>query len=229
MWSIRLRKKGNVIFSKFLNLEKEKRERILNAAMKEFAQNGFDKASTNEIVKEANISKGLLFHYFNNKKALFIFLYDYALDIFLNEIYQKIDWNEKDILTRLRQITLIKFDIFLRHPELFNFIRVAAVENSKQVKKDIELRVNKLTTSSYAKVYGDIDTTKFKEDIDIKKAISIIIWTMEGLGNSILEKTKMLSVNEFNFDEILAELDHYLELLRNSFYKVKLRSDDNSI
>jgi len=106
---------------------------------------------------------------------------------------------------------------------------VAAVENSKQVKKDIELRVNKLTTSSYAKVYGDIDTTKFKEDIDIKKAISIIIWTMEGLGNSILEKTKMLSVNEFNFDEILAELDHYLELLRNSFYKVKLRSDDNSI
>ena len=54
--------------SKFLNLHKEKQQRILNAALNEFANKGFDRASTNEIVKSAGISKGLLFHYFNNKK-----------------------------------------------------------------------------------------------------------------------------------------------------------------
>ena len=36
----------------------------------EFAQSGFEKASTNEIVKRSNISKGSLFNYFNSKKDL---------------------------------------------------------------------------------------------------------------------------------------------------------------
>ena len=60
------------MFSKFLNLD-EKQDRILNAAIKEFAQKGYDSASTNEIVKEAGISKGLLFHYFKIKSSYFSF------------------------------------------------------------------------------------------------------------------------------------------------------------
>ena len=43
------------IYSKFNNLKLEKQEQIINAAIKEFVQSGFDKASTNEIVKRANI------------------------------------------------------------------------------------------------------------------------------------------------------------------------------
>ena len=60
-----------------MSLSEEKQQRILNAALKEFAQKGYKNASTNQIVKEADISKGLLFHYFKNKKQLFLFLYDY--------------------------------------------------------------------------------------------------------------------------------------------------------
>lgn len=86
------------MFDKFLNLDKEKQERILNAAMKEFALKGFDNASTNEIVKEANIGKGMLFHYFKSKKDLFLFLYDYTLGVLLNELYGKVDLSEKDVL-----------------------------------------------------------------------------------------------------------------------------------
>ena len=48
-------KKAIIIFSKFLKLKPEKQERILNAAIKEFSQKGYENASTNEIVKEANI------------------------------------------------------------------------------------------------------------------------------------------------------------------------------
>ncbi|WP_442961067.1 helix-turn-helix domain-containing protein [Pseudogracilibacillus sp. SO30301A] len=34
----------------------------MNAAIMEFVQSGFERASTNEIVKRANISKGSLFN-----------------------------------------------------------------------------------------------------------------------------------------------------------------------
>ncbi|MFD6209493.1 TetR/AcrR family transcriptional regulator, partial [Peribacillus sp. NPDC060253] len=74
------------MFSKFLNMDKEKQDRIINAAIKEFAQKGYDNASTNEIVKEAGISKGLLFHYFQNKKQLYLFLYEHMIDILMEKI-----------------------------------------------------------------------------------------------------------------------------------------------
>ena len=47
---------------KFFDLKKEKQDRILNGALKIFALNGYKNGSTDVIVKEAGISKGLLFH-----------------------------------------------------------------------------------------------------------------------------------------------------------------------
>ena len=42
---------------KFFDLKKEKQDRMINAALKVFAENGFRRASTDEMVKEAGISK----------------------------------------------------------------------------------------------------------------------------------------------------------------------------
>jgi AcrR family transcriptional regulator len=100
----------------FENLEQEKRERILNAAMKEFARKGYENASTNEIVKTANIGKGRLFHYFNTKKELFIFLFDTALQVIQTEILDQTDTSEKDIFARLSLVTLRKIEVYKKLP-----------------------------------------------------------------------------------------------------------------
>jgi TetR/AcrR family transcriptional regulator len=89
------------MFAKFLNLDQERRDAILNAALKEFARKGFDKASTNVIAREAGISKPLLFHYVKNKRDFFLFLYDYCLELLEREYFSQIDLEEKDIFERL--------------------------------------------------------------------------------------------------------------------------------
>lgn len=48
---------------KFFDVKKEKQDRIINASLKMFALNGYRHASTDDMVREAAISKGLLFHY----------------------------------------------------------------------------------------------------------------------------------------------------------------------
>ncbi|MDR2572521.1 MAG: TetR/AcrR family transcriptional regulator, partial [Oscillospiraceae bacterium] len=58
---------------KIMAMDPEKRDRVINAAMKEFRK-GFKSACTDEIVREAGISKGLLFHYFGTKDGLYDFL-----------------------------------------------------------------------------------------------------------------------------------------------------------
>ncbi|WDR02898.1 helix-turn-helix domain containing protein [Devosia algicola] len=47
------------------------REQILEAARHEFAANGFEGATTDDIARRANVSKRMPYHYFNNKDGLF--------------------------------------------------------------------------------------------------------------------------------------------------------------
>ncbi len=191
----------------------------MNAAMKEFAQKGFKNASTDLIVKEADISKGALFYYFKNKKVLFLFLYDYALDIVKNEILMKFNTAEKDIFERRRQALVLKIEVMKMHPEIYDFLAVAYMEDSSEVKSELEKRNKGAMAAGQAKLYEGIDTSKFKEEVDIKKAVEIINWTLEGITNKEMQSIKGLSMQEVNFTELLEEVDIYMEMLKKSFYK----------
>ena len=207
------------MFSKFLNLPLEKQERILDASIKEFAQKGFEKASTNEIIKEASISKGLLFHYFNNKKSLFLFLYDYCMDLCMKEFYNKINMDETDIFIKLRQCMLIKSELIMKYPEFFVFIEVAYRETQNEVKSDLQLINESFIVSSYTKIFHNIDISKFKEGLDIEKCINIIIWTIDGFGTKEMKKEKLITSNKEAYEKAFAEADVYMNVLKNCFYK----------
>ncbi|ASF39146.1 TetR family transcriptional regulator [Halobacillus halophilus] len=204
---------------KFLALEQEKQDRILNAAMKEFAQNGYKNTSTNNIVKQAGISKGLLFHYFTNKRELYLTLYDYFVELFLKEMQQKVDWEDKDIFSRHRQIAALKIKLFHQYEHIFNFLNAAMSENSREVKSELDSRKEKFINHNYREMLQDIDKSKFKEGLDVSKIIEIISWSMEGFAYKQQAKFKGLSINEMDLEETLQELDGYIEVLKYSFYK----------
>jgi len=48
----------------------DRREQILDAAMRVFAQKGFVRATNKDIAREAGITPGLIYHYFENKEAV---------------------------------------------------------------------------------------------------------------------------------------------------------------
>jgi AcrR family transcriptional regulator len=208
------------MFSKFLNLDIEKQEKILEVAIREFADNGFEKASTNEIVKQAEISKGILFHYFQNKKKLFLFVYDYSLDILGGEILNKIDVDEGDIFIQLRKIAYIKMELAHKYPKIFKFIGVATVEECNEVKSEIKARQKKISESSYSKVFNNIDKSKFRDGVDVSRAINIIMWTFEGLSTSELQKAKTSESKAIDFEKIISEVNIYIDIFKNSFYKL---------
>jgi AcrR family transcriptional regulator len=58
----------------FHNLPEEKREKIVNAAIEEFAEYGLENASTNRIVSNSGIAKGSFYQYFEDKKDIFMHL-----------------------------------------------------------------------------------------------------------------------------------------------------------
>jgi len=56
----------------FLRIPEEKQLRVLQAAIDEFAEYGYEHTNTNRIAKAADISVGSLFKYFDSKEDLFI-------------------------------------------------------------------------------------------------------------------------------------------------------------
>lgn len=56
--------------NQFENIRKEKRQLILDAALSIFAKKGYHGASIASIAKEAGISKGLIYNYFNSKEEI---------------------------------------------------------------------------------------------------------------------------------------------------------------
>ncbi|HEX6557106.1 MAG TPA: TetR/AcrR family transcriptional regulator [Ktedonobacteraceae bacterium] len=49
----------------------DRREQIIDAAMRVFSQKGYTRATNKDIAHEAGITPGLIYHYFENKEALF--------------------------------------------------------------------------------------------------------------------------------------------------------------
>lgn len=50
----------------------DRREQIIDAALHVFAQKGFTRATNKDIAREAGITPGLIYHYFESKEALFM-------------------------------------------------------------------------------------------------------------------------------------------------------------
>ncbi|HGL5759457.1 TPA: TetR/AcrR family transcriptional regulator [Enterococcus faecalis] len=207
-----------IIYSKFNNLKPEKQKQIINAAIKEFVRNGFEKASTNEIVKRANISKGSLFNYFNSKKDLYLYLIEYSSKVIVN-LNEEIDLSETDLFKRIERVALQKFYVQQKYPQAFEFLASTKQEESVEVKDIIKQRLNPIYNQAINKLYKDIDYSKFREGVDIEKAIEILNWTMFGVGEKGLKEL-------FTFDDIgrfgekyLEEWNVYAELLKYSFYK----------
>ncbi len=70
---------------RFLKLDKNRRESILEAAGEEFSKFGFENASLNQIIKRAGISKGATYYYFDDKQDLFMTVVDHLMQVFNKE------------------------------------------------------------------------------------------------------------------------------------------------
>ncbi|MEA5032990.1 MAG: TetR/AcrR family transcriptional regulator [Sphaerochaeta sp.] len=204
--------------TKLLSLEAAKRNAILNAALKEFALKGFDKASTNTIARDAKLSKPLMFHYVDNKQALFLSVYDYFSDLLDKEYFMKIDFTEKDIFDRLRQSYLLQIELIKLHPWIFEFSKLSCATNSEDLNKKLEARATKKQSSCENTLFKAIDESKFRKGLNIEKCMQFILWANVGFTNQILDDIRNSGTNAMDYDLIVKKLDDYFDELRKVFY-----------
>lgn len=167
--------------SKFFELKKEKQDRMINGALKEFALYGFLHASTDRIVKYAGISKGLLFHYFENKLGLYTFVYEYSVRYMLLEL-SGVSQKEKDLFELFRQIQGAHFRVMREYPYMQQFLTRSRSEDVGVALLAVEDLKNQIS-SRYQDLYKQVDYSLLPAGVDGKKMRNTIEFTINGLMN----------------------------------------------
>lgn len=211
-------KEARLIKDAFHNLDSDKKKRIINAALKEFAEKDFQHASTNNIVKQAGIGKGMLFYYFKSKEDLYLYLIDYCLDLNRNEYFELIDTNEPDFIERLKHASKIKWKLLHEHPDVLNFLGTIFLKDSDQLSDEIKQKLADLTTYGWSKIYENIDLTLFRDDIDVEKAFQLIKWAIAGYEEEMKYRLHNKKLSSIDYKPYFEEFFVYLDVLKKSFY-----------
>jgi AcrR family transcriptional regulator len=206
---------------KLESLPEEKRKNILSAALTEFAEHGYTNASTNRIVKAAGISKGLLFHYFENKKKLFL----YVLDDTINKMMQKLSTYSVtlsgDFFEQLGQYALIKMRIGIEEPEMYHILYDVYVNLPTDIKDELMQRYGQILSDTRKDFVKTMDTSKLREGISVETAINLVIDFLDGYYQRNIEyfKTKtpdeLLAYINVMTDDIMG----YLNIIKRGLYK----------
>lgn len=101
----------------------DKREVILEASLKVFAENGFHGAPTSQIAKEAGVGIGTLYRYFENKDALIEAVHT-DIDLRLRPAIN--DSIDDDVPIRESMLNLLRrlFDYLLNNQNEFRFLEM---------------------------------------------------------------------------------------------------------
>lgn len=226
------------IYERFDKLEEAKKLNIINAGYKIFAEDGYKKAAVDRIVQEAGISKGSLFYYFGSKKKYFLYLYEYCGDQMKNLIDNpSSDKSPKylentDFFERIKVVQQIKIAHELNYPHMYKFMKRAAFEADPAVKEEISKYNQRITLERAMDFFHNLDLTKFKDGIDPKMVMQLVVWCSEGIANSFLLKEKLKPEDQRSIPdlkEMFGIYESYMDLFRNNFYKEEhLRSTDFS-
>jgi len=208
------------LYHNFENLIEDKKQRILEACILEFADKGYEKASTNAIIKDAKVSKGILFHYFGNKKSLFLYIVEYCIQFLITE-YRKYPLQQSgDIFDRILELGMIKLKITHANPNISKLIVHAFMNTSEDIRSEIQQKYQQLSNEFIPSIFQDVDVSKFRNSVNPKKALEIVMLFLDALQEKYTKEYKGQEQELLgDVDKIMEEYKEYIEVLKYGIYQ----------
>ena len=180
---------------KFFALPKEKQQKIINAGFHVFSKNSYKKSPMSEIAQAAGISKSLLFHYFHNKKELYLFLWETCAEVTVDYLTAYGCYEEKDFFDMMYSGMKAKIEIMKKYPDMGNFVVKAFGEKDPEVCTEIHESYEKHNHFQSNQAIMNLDPNQFVEGLDLDMmyrdmymATEGYLWELEHLGPIDVDK-----------------------------------------
>ena len=165
---------------RFFSLPAEKQQAIINAGYRVFSQNSYKNSPMSEIADAAGISKSLLFHYFHNKKELYLFLWDKCAETTIEFLTRYGCYGQKELFESLERGMQAKMEIIRLYPDMGNFVIKAFYEKDPEINAAIQESYHKYFNFKADKTLLNLDPNQFVPGLDIAMMYHDMYWASEG-------------------------------------------------
>jgi len=187
---------------------------IINAALEVFSQNEYKRAVTADIAAKAGISKGLLFYYFHNKKALYMYLLEYSVNLVKSQLINENFNNITDFFELIEYISNQKILILIKNPFITDFVIRSFYSQSESVSKDSSASLQDKMSGVFSDYLANVDFSKFRDDLNPLDIFNMLFWLTDGYMHD--KRSKGLPIIP---EEIVDEYKKWSDLIRRSAYK----------
>jgi len=198
----------------------DKCNRILQAAIEEFAEKGYKAASTNVIANNAKVSKGLVFKYFKSKENLYLETLIYAIDQIQKEFNDFLKSSETDdFFEILRSWGLKKLQLLYEKPTLSKFL-LTALDVPKELFEKVKAIHSEVLTNSIPLLYKYFSKLPLRKDIPKEKLFEFLLIIFQSLGDTYTKKffQKSSEILEKK-EEFLKDWELYMEIIKNGILR----------
>ena len=199
--------------SRFFSLPEEKQQIILNAGFHVFSRNTYKKSPMSEIADAAGISKALLFHYFHNKKELYLFLWVTCARITVEEMERSGCYEQKDLFNSMNYGMQAKMRITRQYPDMAFFAVKAFYEKDPEVSSDIQKSMAKYLSIHATRKLQELDPEEFIPGIDLNMMYKEMYWAYEGYLWEYLQRGNL------NFDEMERGFQNLLDFWKSVYLR----------
>ncbi|BCB04149.1 TetR/AcrR family transcriptional regulator [Bacillus sp. KH172YL63] len=205
------------MYPNFEKLPEEKKQAILSICIEEFGRTGFDKTSTDTITSKAGISKGILFHYFKNKKNLYLYVVDHCRRLIGDRLMEELEGvKADDFFERTREVILTKLRVQLQYSQETNLVTNAMLNPPVGLEEGIQELLQKNADS-----YGDqylgklLDAALLKDHTSPEAVMNLTMMALEHVTKKYiaLYQNKPIDFEQLS-EEMLPEIDQYFQLIK---------------
>ncbi|MCL6515306.1 TetR/AcrR family transcriptional regulator [Alicyclobacillus sp.] len=205
----------------YFNLSSEKQETIVHAGLREFAQYGYDGASTNRIVEEAGISKGVLFKYFADKENFFLYIVERALQTYTAAFPTRDVLSYDSPFAWMKDITLRKIRFSQERPLTYQLLMRIAKEPAHPVYAKAMESIAQTSEQYLAQVAAWLPNDGLRDGLTWQQVFALVNWIAQGMVDQYVTRLPEAVDDDFEtaFEQIHADLDLYLDIIRRGVYK----------
>ena len=162
--------------------KQEVRGRIIQSAIECFSKNGFDRTRMDEISLLADLSKGTLYNYFDNKEDLFNAICEDSLDLLKIQLDQLFTKNRDDLISNA-ELFYENFQKIQKEGSAKVFFE-ALSESTRNPKLKIILFQHRLKIYKLVENYLQIQSDKgfIKSDINLTYVASGMVSLFDGIS-----------------------------------------------
>ena len=165
---------------RFILRPEERQQAIINAGYRVFSRNCYKNSPMSEIAEAAGISKSLLFHYFHNKKELYLFLWEKCAAVTIEFLTRHDCYSQRDLFESMKRGMRAKMEIIRQYPDMAGFTIKAFYETDREINAAIQESYHRHFNLKADRARLNFDPEQFIPGLDIPMMYRDMYWASEG-------------------------------------------------